>query len=268
MNARNSGSRVEPFPRNRLLMVDGGRLGRRRHTVHGLVEFGVAQARRDIRVYRAETGEKVSFSAFFLYCLGKAIDEDRSVHAYRDWRRRFVMFDEVDVNMLFEVDIDGVKTVRPHIIRGVNAKSLREIHEEITTFQSGHEESRESAFITSFVRLPGFLRRMFLRILFRAPRLIKDLYGTVLVTNVAMFEKGSGWGIPVPNHSLQLTLGGVAEKPGVVEHRVEARQYLSLTVSFDHDVVDGAPVARFTERLRRLVEKGYGLSASSGAVIS
>jgi hypothetical protein len=126
----------------------------------------------------------------------------------------------------------------------VNANSLREIHEEIATFQTAHEDSRESAFIEWFVRLPGFLRRTFLRILFRSPRLIKDLYGTVLVSNVGMFGKGSGWGIPVPNHSLQLTLGVVADKPGAVERRVEIRQYLSLTVSFDHAVVDGAPVAR------------------------
>jgi pyruvate/2-oxoglutarate dehydrogenase complex dihydrolipoamide acyltransferase (E2) component len=93
--------------------------------------------------------------------------------------------------------------------------------------------------------------------------LIKDYYGTVLVTNVGMFGKGSGWGIPVPNHSLQLTLGTVAEKPGVVNHRVEVCQYLSLTISFDHDIMDGAPVARFTGRLSKLVEKGYGLSGTS-----
>jgi hypothetical protein len=28
---------------------------------------------------------------------------------------------------------------------------------------------------------------------------------------------------------------------------------------FDHDIVDGAPAARFTERLKDLIESGYGL---------
>jgi pyruvate/2-oxoglutarate dehydrogenase complex dihydrolipoamide acyltransferase (E2) component len=32
-----------------------------------------------------------------------------------------------------------------------------------------------------------------------------------------------------------------------------------MTVSFDHDIIDGAPAARFTQRLRELVESGYGL---------
>jgi pyruvate/2-oxoglutarate dehydrogenase complex dihydrolipoamide acyltransferase (E2) component len=89
--------------------------------------------------------------------------------------------------------------------------------------------------------------------------MIKDYYGTVLVTSVGMFGTGTGWGIPVPNHTLQLTLGGIGEKPGVVEHRVEVRKYLSLTISIDHDVVDGAPAARFIQRLRKLVEYGFNL---------
>jgi pyruvate/2-oxoglutarate dehydrogenase complex dihydrolipoamide acyltransferase (E2) component len=32
------------------------------------------------------------------------------------------------------------------------------------------------------------------------------------------------------------------------------RDYLQLTVSFDHDIVDGAPAARFTKRLVELLE--------------
>ena len=34
---------------------------------------------------------------------------------------------------------------------------------------------------------------------------------------------------------------------------------LSITVSFDHDIIDGAPAARFTERFKDLIELGYGL---------
>ena len=65
-------------------MVDGGRMGRQKHTIHGLVEFDITQPREKIRQYRQNTGEALSFSAFFLYCLGKAIDEDRQMQAYRD----------------------------------------------------------------------------------------------------------------------------------------------------------------------------------------
>jgi pyruvate/2-oxoglutarate dehydrogenase complex dihydrolipoamide acyltransferase (E2) component len=240
-------------------MADGGRMGLLKHTVHGLVEFDITQARETIRQHKAQTGEALSFSAFFLACLGKAIDQDKQMHAYRNWRNQLIIFDEVDVNMLFEVEVDGKKTIRPHIIRGVNKKGLREIHDEIRAFQSQHQSSQESKFIDRFVRLPGFIRRLFLWALFKNPHWIKEYYGTVLVSSLGMFGTGSGWGIPVPNHSLQLTLGGIGEKPGVVDHRIEVRKYMSVTVSFDHDLIDGAPAARFMHRLKKLVEKGYGL---------
>lgn len=257
--AKHDAHTVLEYPRMRLLMVDGGRIGLQRHTVHGMVEFDVTAAREIMRQQKADTGNPLSFSAFILACLGKAVEMNKRMHAYRNWRNQLIVFDEVDVNMLFEVDVAGKKTIRPHILRGINKKSVREIHEEIRAFQQQHASSRESTFIDGFVRLPGVVRRLFLWALFKNPQMIKDYYGTVMVTSIGMFGSGGGWGIPVPNHTLQLTLGGISEKPGVVQHRVAVREYLSVTVSFDHDVVDGAPAARFTQRLKELIEGCYGL---------
>jgi pyruvate/2-oxoglutarate dehydrogenase complex dihydrolipoamide acyltransferase (E2) component len=41
--------------------------------------------------------------------------------------------------------------------------------------------------------------------------------------------------------------------------RAEEREYLCLTLSMDHDIILGAPAARFTQRLRELIESGAGL---------
>ena len=248
---------AQPYPRTRLLMVDGGRLGLKKHTIHGLVEFDISKARETILLHRKNSAETLSFSAFFLACLGKAIDPDKQLHAYRSWRNQLIIFDEVDVNMLFEVEVDGEKTIRPHILRGINKKTASQIQQEIDTFQSRHQESRKSKFIDRFVLLPGFIRRLFLRILFMNPDLIKEYYGTVLVSSVGMFGSGSGWGIPVPNHSLQLTLGGVGNKAVMAAGGIEMHKFMSITISVDHDVIDGAPIARFTQRLKKLVEAGY-----------
>jgi pyruvate/2-oxoglutarate dehydrogenase complex dihydrolipoamide acyltransferase (E2) component len=40
---------------------------------------------------------------------------------------------------------------------------------------------------------------------------------------------------------------------------LQAREHLCLTVTFDHDVADGAPAARFIQRLASLVQTGAGL---------
>lgn len=248
-----------PFPRIRLPMVDGGRMGRQKHTVHGLVEFDITQARAAILRCKEQTGETLSFTAFVIACLGKAIDANKHMHACRNWRNQIIMFDEVDVNTLFEVEVDGKKTIRPHILRGVNKKSLRTIHQEIRAFQQEHQDSRESKFIDWFVLLPGFVRWAFYWGLFHNPLMLKEYYGTVMMTAIGMFGSGGGWAIPVPNHTLQLTLGGISEKPCIVDHQISVGEFLSVTVSFDHDLVDGAPAARFVQHLKELIESGDGL---------
>jgi hypothetical protein len=188
---------------------------------------------------------------------------DKSVQAYRSWKNELIIFDDVDVNMLFEVEVDGQKMIRPHIIRGVNHLNIDEIHEEVKTFQTHHQESEESKAIDLFVRLPGFLRRIFLKILMKNPQLVKKLYGTVIVSSIGMFGTGNGWGIPQPNHTLQITIGGLGRKPCVVKDQIVVHEFISVTVSFDHDVVDGAPAARFLQRLKKLVESGSVLNQFS-----
>ena len=256
---------VKPFAKIRRLMEDGGRLGRQKHLVHGLFEMDVTQARRLIREARARSGEGLSFTAFVMACVGRAVDRDRSLHACRGWGERIVLFDDVDVNTMFEVEVDGQKIIRPHIIRGVNKKSLLEIHREIRAFQAGHAQGDEAKFIDWFVLLPGFLRRFFLRILFRNPHWWKAMGGTVALTSVGMFGQGGGWAIPVSNHTLQITLGGIGERAALVNGQLENRQLLCVTISFDHDLVDGAPAARFAQHLKELIESGILFDEIGGA---
>jgi pyruvate/2-oxoglutarate dehydrogenase complex dihydrolipoamide acyltransferase (E2) component len=50
--------------------------------------------------------------------------------------------------------------------------------------------------------------------------------------------------------------------PGYIGDKVEKREYLQLTVTLDHDVVDGASATRFVAKLVELLEEGYGLPPS------
>ena len=81
---------------------------------------------------------------------------------------------------------------------------------------------------------------------------------------MGMFGNGAGWGIPPATPTaLMVTVGGIGKKHAVVDGHTAVREYLSLTISVDHDLVDGAPAARFTRRLKELIESGYGLSDST-----
>lgn len=92
------------------------------------------------------------------------------------------------------------------------------------------------------------------------PHWLKKVAGTVVVTAVGMFAHGGGWGFGfTPFHTMALTVGGIAQKPGVVNGQIVPREYLCVTISIDHDIVDGAPAARFAQCFKELVESGYGL---------
>ena len=58
------------------------------------------------------------------------------------------------------------------------------------------------------------------------------------------------------------SIASSGEKPGVVDGHIAIREYLSMTLSFDHDIIDGAPAARFVQRLKDLIQSGYGLAES------
>ncbi len=264
------GYQVLPFPLSRQVVVDAVRVGSRKHTIHGLIEADVTDARRLIREHRARTGEALSFTAFILACLGRAIDADRRLHAYRDWRNRLIVFDDVDVSSIIEVEAeDGHTFPLAHVFRAANRRTIREIHEEIRAVQhdrAAMQAAPNAGVVRWLMVLPPFARDLFYGWLSRSPRLLKRHVGTVVLTAVGMFGTGGGWGLPILSfaYNLGVTLGGIAERPGVVEGRIEAREYLCITVSFNHDLIDGGPAARFTQRFKELIERGEGLAEAVG----
>ncbi len=73
--------------------------------------------------------------------------------------------------------------------------------------------------------------------------------------------RSRGFGIsPLILFSLGVVVGGMAQRPVVVDGEVVIRDVLDLTLAIDHNVVDGAPVAWFAAELRDLIERPAVLS--------
>jgi pyruvate/2-oxoglutarate dehydrogenase complex dihydrolipoamide acyltransferase (E2) component len=256
---------VVPYPKMRRLEAIAYRSAGRAPMIHGLVEVDVTRARTLLRDHKVKTGEALSFTAFLIACLAQAVDEYKAVQALRLGRKHLLLFEGVDVYTPVERDVAGQKHIMPTIIRAANRKTLREIHQEIRAAQV--QDVTKAWEGLKVPRWPWVLLSPAFRVMVwmtaRSPHLRKKYRGTVALTAVGMFEKGAGWGIPLPDHSLWMTVGGIGEKPGIVDGHIAIREYLSLTISFDHNIVDGAPAARFTRRLIDLIESGYGLPDST-----
>jgi pyruvate/2-oxoglutarate dehydrogenase complex dihydrolipoamide acyltransferase (E2) component len=235
-------------------------VAQRRHLIHGLLEADITRARSLLRRYEEETGIALSFTAYIITCVARAVDEQKSIQAYRQGRRHVVIFDDVDVTTLIEREVHGQTQVMFHIVRAANTKTLLAIHREIRDAQAQRSTGLSQVGVRLFNVLPGIIRRFGVWIAARNPTLWKRFGGTVAVTAVGMFAKGGGWGIAVTANTLAVTVGGIDEKPRLIDGRLVERAFLGLTVSVDHDIVDGAPTTRFAARLRELIESGYGLS--------
>jgi len=239
----------------------------RKPMMHFLIEVDVTRARQSIRDHKANTGEALSFTAFLIACLGKAVDEHKAVQAYRKGSKHLVLFDEVDVETQIERETAGHEQNITYIIRAANRKTFREIHQEIRAAQV--EDVAKARVGSQALQWLLFLPTFLFRFLYwmRGPHVLKKYGGTVGTAAVGMFEDGAGWVIPIGHpQTLMMTVGGIGVKPGVVDGSIAIREYLSLTISLDHEMIDGAPAARFTRRLKELIQRGYGLIEQEGGL--
>lgn len=259
MTRPGEGYELRQFPKIRRAYVDVLREGHRRHIIHGLVEVDVTEARAATAV--ADGGGRLSFTGFIVACVAKAVDEDRMLHAHRWGRRKLVLFDNVDVNLQLEqVEGDGTRIVQSRIVRAANHKTVEEISGEIRDARVRTDADRRRYRRTLWlVTLPRMVRSLAWRLVIARPWWTKRFGGTIAVSSVGMFGTSLGWGIPITPAPLMVTVGGIGPRPVLVDGEVVNRDHLSLTISVDHDIIDGAPAARFAERLRQLVEGGYGL---------
>lgn len=250
----------------RRLMISANELYWKKHSLFGLLEVDVTVARQLIETHKAQTGEQLSFTGYLVFCLARAVDENRTVQAYRKGRKQLVIFDNVDVMIMVEHKAGEKRSLIGHRIQGANHKSYREIHDEIRSVQASPAPPSRGmpSWFQSALLLPPPLSKLFKALLnlvvHHDPTILTSMAGTVGISSIGMFGKGhSGWGIAPFEHVLDLLVGSIAWKPAVVEGRIEPREILNLTVVFDHDMIDGAPAARFTRRLVDLIESGDGL---------
>ena len=257
---------IVDFPPERRGMTAFQDLKSGRHVIYALLEADVTQARRFIEEYQTRTGEQLSFTGYLISCLAQAVESDKTVQSYRKGSKKLVMYDDVDVGFMIELKQGEKRYLTAHVIKAASRKTFWEIHKEIRSVQSGQQPTSEqqASWFRNAMQLPWPLTWIF-KVIFRFinnrnPTLVTNMAGTVGISSVGMFGKGhAGWGIASGSHVLDLLVGGMARKLAEVEGRIESRDMLSLTVIFDHDVIDGAPAARFTRRLVELIESGFGL---------
>jgi pyruvate dehydrogenase E2 component (dihydrolipoamide acetyltransferase) len=81
--------------------------------------------------------------------------------------------------------------------------------------------------------------------------------GTFTITNLGMYEVDAFTPIINLPEAAILGVGRITPKVVPFEEEIVVRQRWTLSLVFDHRLVDGAPAARFLQRIKHLVENPF-----------
>ena len=252
------GYQVVDFPRVREVVIDVMVPAEKKHMIHVLFEADVTDVRKYREKKKIEGAAVPSLTAFIIKCVADAAMTNKRIAALRFARRKLAIFNDMHVSCNVEKEIDGQSQPMGLVIRQANRKNINEIHDEIHSYAT-EGFKKQLGLIKKFTKVPRFLRAIFISPMLNNPKTIAKQGFNIIVTSMGMFGAGGGHVIPYQHASLCISVGGITKKPGMVDDHVEPREYLSITATFDHDITDGAPAARFAQVLKEHIERGHGL---------
>jgi pyruvate/2-oxoglutarate dehydrogenase complex dihydrolipoamide acyltransferase (E2) component len=249
------------YPELRNFILDVMEEGRRKNIINLLTEVDATAIKQHIQAHLINTGEKLSLTCYLAHALARCVEEDKLMHAYRKGRSELVLFGDVDLAVMVERDIEGVQLPVVCIVRSANKKSAGDIQKQMHSAKSMQlgGTGPMSALEKSFFELPYFLRKIVWIFMRRSPRLFKQLVGTVGVTSMGMFSQGAGLVLPITPMTLTLSIGSIDKKLVLEGNQVVEREVLHLNLGADHEIVDGAPLMRFAEKLKKTLWEGAAL---------
>jgi pyruvate dehydrogenase E2 component (dihydrolipoamide acetyltransferase) len=166
---------------------------------------------------------QVSYTTILVEAVAKALLEQPIINSTLDGNQ-IKIFEDVNVGLAVATEYGLVVPV----IHNADRKSLKEID---TAIKELTEKARQGKL--SKEELTG---------------------GTFTVTNLGMYGVEFFTPIINPPEAAILGVGKIVEKPVVVDGKVEVKPLMTLSLSYDHRIVDGAPAAKFLQKIKHYME--------------
>ena len=244
-----------PLSLNRFAVIASASVTKEKNSIHAFTEIDISEPRRLIKEHFDKTGEKLSLTAYIVTCLAQVVKEHPQLNSFIK-RRRLIILDDVTVSVLVEREINGEKVPEPIGIKQAQIKTFRQIHNEIREAKKIQSDKLGSFTNLTWIRfIPNIFLKSFIRMADKNINMAQR-YGKVAVTSIGMFSKDAFWFIPHGSATVLITVGSISNKVIENEGRFISREHLCLTVSFDHNIVDGAPASRFMNQLIETIKCG------------
>lgn len=249
------GYKKTPLSFNRQAVIASATVTKGKNAIHCFTEVDISEPRNLIKGHFERTGEKLSMTAYIVACLSHVLKDYPQFNSFIKGRK-LILLDDVTISVLIEREIAGENVPEPIAIRQSQKKTYYQIHKEITEAKQKQTNQLGSLSGKTWIRfIPGFLLTLFIRVADKNIRM-GLMYGKIAVTAVGIYSKEPFWFIPHGTATVLATVGSISKKVIEIDDRFEAREHLCLTVSFDHNIVDGAPASRFMNQLIGTIKSG------------
>lgn len=185
-------------------------------------------ARQQLNTELAAAGEKITYNALLMRLVARALAEHPNLNAQLTETGLQTM---PGINIGLAVDTQRGLLVP--VVREVPTKSLLHINQEINSLAERAIQGRS---------LPDELSG-----------------GTFTITNLGAYEIDVFTPLINPPECAILGVGRIVSKPVGLNGQIVLRDMLALSLSFDHRLVDGAPAAKFLQRVKQLIERPFML---------
>jgi len=175
----------------------------------------------------AELNEKVSYNALLIAIVARALREHPQLNAY--WADGSVgLYKAINVG----VAVDTPRGLYVPVVRDAT-RPLIQLHRDLTDLLART--------LAGTISGDDFAN------------------GTFTITNLGMYEIDAFTPIINQPQAAILGVGRILGKPVARGEQMMVRQMMTLSLSFDHRIVDGAPAAKFLQRVKALIERPFAL---------
>lgn len=169
--------KIQKFPKSRLATIDICAVGKRKHHVTGIIELDVTESRKKIKECNKARKIKISFTAWLISVVANTLKQHEMACSFLEGKSKIIIFDDINVSLAVEKEIDGTKVPIPIVIQKANEITMEHISGQIAEART-KQLTKEDIVLQHKTRrmehlyflMPGFLRRLFWRYLLKHPK--------------------------------------------------------------------------------------------------
>ena len=201
----------------------------------------IVRMREGLVAREKDLGVRITYTDIIVYTLCKSLKKNPIINSSLI-ENQVILWEDINIGVAVAVGEGAESGLIVPVVKNADKKSIVELSLEIKTLT---EKARSGKLLPDDVT-----------------------GGTFTLTNIGAVGGGYGFGTPIINQpqSSILGTGMISDRAVVINGQIVIRPIMTISFTYDHRVIDGAPATKFVNELRQLLETPALLLVESGTL--